>query len=82
MNPNEAIYIVKCDFGAKIGTEWLGYDENTRSKVVELCAFDYHPHVVKVLEIREDERSVSDVTEEIMREAELMRAEYHKEAAE
>lgn len=77
----DALYLIERDFGKPLGLEAMAYREHTRAKIVDLLAFEYR-NAVKVLEIREDEHSVSDITEEIMREAEAMRAEYHKEAAE
>jgi hypothetical protein len=75
----DALYLIERDFG-KLGLEGHAYREHTRAKIVDLLAFEYL-NAVKILEIREDEHSVSDITEEIMREAELMRADYHREPA-
>lgn len=72
--PADPVYMVERDYGKDIGTEFMGYREHTRAKLVDLLAFEYR-NAVKVLEIREDENSVSDITEEILREAEEMRAD-------
>lgn len=85
----DVLYLIERDHG-NLGIEGMAYREWTRARVVDLCAFEFRQpglrrgetDVVRVLEIREDEHSVSDITEEIMREAEALRAEYHKEAAE
>ena len=69
----DALYIVERDFGL-IGTECMGYREYTRAKVVDLLAFEW-TNAVKVLEIREDEHSCHDITEEILQEAADMRAD-------
>lgn len=67
------LYLVERDFG-KLGLEAHAYREHTRAKIVDLLAFEYL-NAVKVLEIREDEGSCSDITEEILAEAEQMRAD-------
>ena len=69
----DALYLIERDFG-KLGLEAHAYREHTRSKVVDLLAFEYR-NAVKVLEIREDEGSCEDITEEILAEAEQMRAD-------
>ncbi len=85
----DPLFLIERDLGT-FGIEGMAYREWTRSKVVELCALEYREgfedgrgesDVIRVLEIRMDAKP-EDITEEIMREAELMRAEYHKEAAE
>jgi len=75
MTPSDPVFIVERDYGPKLGTELMGLREHTRSKVVDLLAFEYR-NAVKVLEIREDEHSVSDVTEEILADAAKARAAY------
>ncbi len=69
----DALYLIERDFG-KLGLEAHAYREHTREKIVDLLAFEYR-NAVKVLEIREDECSVSDITDEILQEAEQMRAD-------
>lgn len=69
----DPLYLVERDFG-KLGLEAHAYREHTRAKIVDLLAFEYL-NAVKVLEIREDEHSVSDITEEILAEAEQMRTD-------
>ncbi len=61
-------------FHGKLGLEAHAYREHTRDKVVDLCAFEFRD-VVKVLVIREDEGSCEDITDEILEEAEQMRAD-------
>ncbi len=80
----DALYLIERDHG-KLGIEGHAYREHTRSKVIELCAFDYRTRdrsdVIRVLEIHMDAKP-EDVTEEIMREADLLRVGFHREAAE
>jgi hypothetical protein len=81
----DPLYLIELDYG-KLGLEAHAYRDHTRAKVVDLCAFEYR-NVTRILEIRAgDWNSLSgkweDITEEIMREAELMRRDYHREAAE
>ncbi len=76
----DPLFLIERDFGI-LGLEAHAYREYTRAKIVDLCAFEYQ-RVVKVLEIREDEGSVSNITEDIMREAEAMRADCYSTAAE
>ncbi len=81
----DALYLIERDHG-KLGYEGSFYREWTRSKVIDLCAFlfrnkDGSSDVFRVLEVRMDAKP-EDITEEIMREAEAMRADYHREAAE
>ncbi len=76
----DPLFLIERDFG-KLGFEAHAYRENTRASVVDLLALEYR-NVVRVLEIRADENRCEDITEEIMREAEALRAEYHREAAE
>ncbi len=73
----DALYLIERDFG-KLGLEAHAYRERTRADVIGLCALEYFGTVKTVLEIREDEHSVSDITEEILAEAEQMRSEYHR----
>ncbi len=76
----DVLYLIERDFG-KFGIEFLGQREWTRSKVVDLCAFEYR-NAIKIIEVREDDGTAQDITEEIMREADAMRADFHQEAAE
>ncbi len=80
----DALYLIERDHG-KFGIEGSAYREWTRSKVIELCAFDYRTRdrsdVIRILEIRMDAKP-EDVTEEIMREADLLRVGFHMQAAE
>ncbi len=82
----DALYLIERDHG-KLGFEGMAYRGWIRADVVALCAFEYREKdgssdVARILEIRTDEHSVSEITEEIMREADAMRADYHREAAE
>ncbi len=70
----DALYLIERYYGPKIGKEIIGYREHTRAKVIDLLAFEY-TNTVKVLCIREDEHSVEDITDEILAEAEQMRAD-------
>ncbi len=92
----DALFLIERDHG-KLGIEGAAYREWTRSKVVELCAFDYRrapilgrgeivlgrdqSDVIRILEIRMDAKP-EDITDEIMREADLLRVGFHREAAE
>ncbi len=77
----DALYLIERDFG-KFGIEGSAYREWTRAKIIDLCAFDYHKgslelgrgesDVIRILEIRMDARP-EDITDEIMREADLLR---------
>ena len=72
--PTDPIYMVERDFGPRLGTEFMGYREHTRAKIVDLLAFEYL-NAVKILEIREDENRCEDITDDILTEAAQMRAE-------
>ncbi len=80
----DALFLIFRDHG-KLGIEGMSYPEWTRADVVHLCAFDYRTRdrsdVVRILEIHMDAKP-EDVTEEIMREADLLRVGFHQEAAE
>ncbi len=81
----DPLFLIERDFG-KLGYEGSFYREWTRSKVIDLCAFlfrnkDGSSDVVRILEIRMDAKP-EDITEEIMREAEAMRADCYQTAAE
>ena len=81
----DPIFAFELDYGKLLGREGSFDREHTRSKIIELCAFDYHEMVVKVLELRESEGTLSDITDDVLAEAELLRREYHRgslEAAE
>ncbi len=69
----DALYLIERDFG-KLGLEGSFYREWTRDKIIDLCAFEFR-NVRKVFAIREDENSCEDITDEILQEAEQMRAD-------
>lgn len=73
LEPSDPLFMVERDFG-KIGTEIIGYREYSRSKIVDMLAFEW-TNAIRVLELREDECRCEDITEEIFGEAELMREE-------
>jgi hypothetical protein len=82
----DALYLIERDHG-RAGYEGSFYREWTRADVVGLCSLEFRnkdgsSDVFRVYEAREDDGTFQNITEEIMREAEAMRADYHQEAAE
>ncbi len=75
----DPLFLIERDFGI-FGIEGHAYREYTRAKVVHLCAVEFLD-VVRILEIRMDAKP-EDITEDIMREAEAMRADCYQTAAE
>ncbi len=80
----DPLYLIERDHG-KFGIEGMAYREWTRAKIIDLCAFEYRREnrsdVIRILEIHMDAKP-EDITEEIMREADLLRVGFHIEAAE
>ncbi len=78
----DALYLIERDHG-RAGYEGSFYREWTRGNVVHLCAFEFrnengNSDVFRVYEAREDDGTFCNITEDILREAEAMRADYHR----
>jgi hypothetical protein len=64
---HDPIYFLECDHG-KAGRDFTGDREWTRRNVADFVVSSEKGKVVKVLEAREDEHRLTDITEDIARD--------------